>query len=197
MDQSLIKKYFNARNTILEMFVDRGVSIPKNLFVSIEEFNIMFSKNELSILIEDTDTYYIHFHKGVKNFSKKDLTTLTANVFSDISSETSLVIVSTNKLNKTLMKEINTLPNSEVFVLNELYFNITKHDLIPDMRLLKKEESDTLMSKFEDGFTPKQFKKILVSDPISKYYGAKREDVFEITRINKTIGIQLDYRYVK
>ena len=46
-------KYFNARNTILEMFTDRGVNVPTNLNVSYDEFYIMFSKNELSILIED------------------------------------------------------------------------------------------------------------------------------------------------
>lgn len=197
MDQTLIKKYFNARNTILEMFTDRGVTVPKNLIVSFEEFNIMFSKNELSILIEGAETYYIHFHKGVKNFSKKDLTTLTAKIFSEISPDTRLTIVSTNKVNKTLMREINTLSNSEVFILNELYFNITKHILVPEMRLLQKEEIETLMTKFEEGFSTRQFKKILLSDPVSKYYGAKREDVFEIRRINKTIGVQLDYRYVK
>lgn len=197
MEQTLIKKYFNARNTILEMFTDRGVTVPKNLIVSYKEFNIMFSKNELSILIEDTELYYIHFHKGIKNFSKKDLTTLTAKIFSEISPDVRLTIISTNKVNKTLMREIKTLPNSEVFILKELYFNITKHILIPKMRLLKKEEIETLMTKFEEGFLPRQFKKILLSDPISKYYGAKREDVFEIKRINQTIGIQLDYRYVK
>tara|TARA_B110000211_G_scaffold22423_3_gene23201 strand:- start:417 stop:1010 length:594 start_codon:yes stop_codon:yes gene_type:complete len=197
MDQTLIKKYFNARTTILEMFSDRGVTVPPNLNVSYEEFTIMFSKNELSMVIQDTETYYIYFHKGVKNFSKKDLTTLTAKIFTDLSPDTHLTIVSTNKVNKTLMREIKTLPTSEVFILNELYFNITKHELIPEMRLLKKEEINTLMDKFEKGFSAKQFKKILVLDPISKYYGAKREDVFEIKRINTSVGLQLDYRYVK
>lgn len=197
MDQSHIKKYFNARKTMLEMLSDRGVNVPDNINVTFEEFILMFNKNELSITIKDIDTYYVYFHKGAKNFSKKDLTTLSSKIFTDISPDVRLIIVSTNKVNKTLMKEIKTIPNSEVFILKELFFNITKHDLIPEMRILNKDEIKELLSKFEDGFSSKQFKKFLITDPVCRYYGAKHEDVFEIKRINTSVGIQLDYRYVK
>ena len=197
MDQTLINKYFNARNTLLEMLNDRGISVPSNLNVSFDEFNIMFSKNELSFMINDSKPTYVYFHNGPKNFSKKDLTTLINKVLSDLDDNTNLIIITIKKINKTLMKEIKTLQNSEVFMLKELFFNITNHELIPDMRLLNKEEISGLLKKFEQGFTTKQFKKILITDPISKYYGAKKEDVFEIRRINKSNGIQIDYRYVK
>lgn len=74
-----------------------------------------------------------------------------------------------------------TPPNTEIFTLDQLSCNITQHTLVPAHRLMTKSEVKAVLSKFRLS-SASGFNKILVTDPIARYYGAKIGQVFEIQR---------------
>ena len=69
----------------------------------------------------------------------------------------------------------------ELFSVDELQFNITKHRLVPLHQKLNEEESKSFKEKY--GL---KYQAILTSDPISRFYNYKRGDIIRILRIRKT-----------
>lgn len=76
----------------------------------------------------------------------------------------------------------------ELFTLDELQHNITKHRLVPLHTRLSQEKADIFKKKF--GI---KFPVILTRDPISRFYNFARGDVIEITRLTGHVA----YRIVK
>lgn len=81
-----------------------------------------------------------------------------------------------------LLEHINTI-RIECFKMDDLYFNILKHELVP---LHRKVDSSSHVQKG-------QYPVIKKTDAICKFYGFSSGDVIEITRKNGTIF----YRVVK
>jgi DNA-directed RNA polymerase I, II, and III subunit RPABC1 len=65
----------------------------------------------------------------------------------------------------------------EVFTQNELKFNITKHRLVPKHEVMTKEESKEFKLKYGN-----KFNSILVTDPVSRFYGYEKGDIVKIYR---------------
>ena len=188
--------FFKARQTILEMLSDRGYTIPENLHISYDEFNIQYENNNMYIYLEDQDKkFYIYFHTLVKNFSKKDFVSIMNKLNKQYDDHLHVIFVTRDKLNQTLQKEIAKLDNCESFILKSLVFNITKHNLIPQMRLMNKDEIQVLLNEFK--IEKHMLPKILETDPISRYYAAKIGDIFKIVRTSVSTGTSVSYRYVK
>lgn len=76
----------------------------------------------------------------------------------------------------------------ELFSIDELQFNITKHRLVPLHVKLEEKAS----KKFKQKYGLKH-QAILLSDPISRFYNYKRGDVIKIVRPRSLIA----YRIVK
>ena len=172
MDLIKIKSFYKARHTLFEMLKDRGYDIPEKLIISIEEFTIQYENENIDIgmKIGDKNTY-VYFHIREKNLAKKDFISLVERVEKNYGEDVKLIIISVNKLNQSLNKEIHKMDNCESFLLGELQFNITHHILIPEIRLLNSEEIDKVVKKFK--VPVHKLAKFLPTDPIVKYYGAK------------------------
>jgi len=87
-------------------------------------------------------------------------------------------------------------PDIEYYDINNLMINITKHDIMPkfeiyDTDIKKKEIIDIL-----DNINPKIFPKMLISDPIAKYYNLKIGDILKIKRISPLSGETISFRTV-
>ena len=82
----------------------------------------------------------------------------------------------------------------QLFLIDNLQINITKHVLVPKLKILDNEEKQMVkdtynIDKIDD------FPLILKSDSMAKFYGVKRGDLCEIIRTSETSGIYKSYRY--
>ena len=189
------KSYYKVRKTTLEMLRDRGYNISTGYEIPYDEFLIKLDNDDIDMVIEDGDKIiYVYFHVSEKNLSKKEYVNLIGRITEEYEN-LHIIIITPSKLNQTLKKEIKKLDNCESFLMKELLFNITRHVLIPEMRLLNKDEINQVVKKFR--VSANKLPKFLLTDPVVRYYGGKTGDVFEIKRISLGSGVNITYRYVK
>jgi len=72
--------------------------------------------------------------------------------------------------------------------------DILKHNLVPEFRILSKEEKEKLLERL--GVTEDKLPKILSSDVVVKRINAKVGDVLEIKRKSQVAGESIYYRIV-
>lgn len=75
-------------------------------------------------------------------------------------------------------------PFVQVFLLASLYFNVSKHHLVPKHRLLDDKERTEVSKKFELSKLPR----IESQDAMAKYLGARPGDVVEVLGMCETSG---------
>jgi DNA-directed RNA polymerase I, II, and III subunit RPABC1 len=145
-----------------------------------------------------THTKFILFTK----LRVANIKALIDNMITDyVTSGDTIIIVVKDKINNIEIFDtfINTyLENDNVMVqifwIDTLLINITKHDLVPPMRILNDEEKLDIFNKANIS-NYNQLPIILKSDPVAKFYGMKRGELAEITRPSVTGGIYKNYRY--
>lgn len=74
----------------------------------------------------------------------------------------------------------------ELFVDKELYFNITKHERVPQHIVLSKKESEDFKTKY--GI---QFPHLLKNDPVSKFYSYDIGDIVEIHDLDDIVKYRI------
>lgn len=105
------------------------------------------------------------------------------------------IMVTIGTLSPQARKGINAtsaLTTLECFLLEDLLVNITHHDLVPTHVVLSREEKTALLKRYRLRET--QLPRILMKDPISRYYGLKRGQVVKIIRSSETAGRYASYR---
>lgn len=98
--------------------------------------------------------------------------------------------ISTNAKNILL----RTYKNTEYFEDTYFYKNIIDNELVPEHIPLTPSEIEDFHNSYETD--PKLLPKILVTDPISRYYGMKVGDIFSILRPSRTSLTGPSYRIV-
>lgn len=104
-----------------------------------------------------------------------------------------IIFVSSTKASSACQSIIHS--GIELFLEEELLFNITKHSLVPKHRILSEEEKNEILKKMK--LKPDQMPKILKRDPVCRYLGAQSGEVVEITRKSRTSGTSLYYKIVE
>ena len=82
----------------------------------------------------------------------------------------------------------------ECFKENELLVDKLEHVLVPKHELIEETEKKELLKIYK--LKDSQLPKILSSDPIARYFGAKKGQVFKITRPSESSGCYIYYRIV-
>lgn len=91
--------------------------------------------------------------------------------------------------------EVLIANNIEVFKHSYFFRNIIDHDLVPKHELLVDKDKEEFLHIYNKELHNMPF--ILQSDPIVRYYNAKINDIFRITRLSPTTGNSTFYRIVK
>jgi len=121
----------------------------------------------------------------------------------DIEVDMCLIITNLIKVNllvvgKKLLDKLKLLTNLniniQIFLYNELLFNITKHSLIPNnIYILNNIEINELLTIYNLK-NIKQIPCIKKTDPLAKFYGLNFENIIRIIRPSTNSGYYLSYR---
>lgn len=206
-------KFYNVLMTSLEMIKDRGFKVlDEDLQIDYEIFKYRYNLFNTS---DAHDHIFDFFYETatnkilityIKNYSELKNTVDFLKDEYEIGKDDTLVLVLTdfqsqfndlekikNKLTEFYLKKGGC--RVQVFLLQELAFNLTKHRLVPKHRLMNPVEVDKLRNQYTLT-SLKQLPIILESDPVSKYFNFKPGNVCEITRMNVLTGISKAYRLV-
>tara|TARA_Y100000741_G_scaffold271459_1_gene211558 strand:+ start:1895 stop:2566 length:672 start_codon:yes stop_codon:yes gene_type:complete len=84
--------------------------------------------------------------------------------------------------------------NTQLFVYNSLLFNISKHSAIPKKVkvIYKLDDIESICDK--KNISKEKLPKILITDPLAIFYGLKKGELFEFTRISQNSGEYIYYR---
>lgn len=88
----------------------------------------------------------------------------------------------------------NSFPHIEIFLKDEMMFNTIDSIYVPKHELLSDEDTTKLLDEYKA--QKKDLPRILIFDPIARYYNAKIWQIFRIKRPSETTGFSIYYRIV-
>lgn len=187
---------FRVRKTVLEMLKDRGYSTESYSMKSFDQFcdhfpNCIKDTTNLRMVVhkDDSDgktmTILVFFTEEEK-MSLKSLKILLENIVKE--GILNLVIVLREGISPAAKKFAQECESISIttFMEKDLLFNVTHHRLVPKHRIISESEKQQLLK--DKMIKENAMPKILISDPIAKYFGAQRGDVLEIERQSETAG---------
>lgn len=181
----------NSFTTITEMLEDRGIPIKEELSIDVisEWISNNIHKSYFSIIYKKIKIiYFLPFKFKLSELKQK---------INEDNNETYelIILVIKEKLTQNNIK-LNSSLNLpiQLFDINELQFNITKHILVPKHELIKDEKEVLDIIQKYNLKTKFQLPYILKTDPISKYLGLKNGDIVRIVRVSPTAGEYITYR---
>lgn len=97
-------------------------------------------------------------------------------------------------LEKKIIEKID-IENIQIFTYNNLLFNITKHVKIPQhIRVISNKDEIKKICELKNISDTSKLPKILLSDPLSNFYGLRVGELFEFKKYSKNSGIYIYYR---
>ncbi|EPZ34645.1 DNA-directed RNA polymerase I [Rozella allomycis CSF55] len=186
-------RLWRVHKTVHQMVHDRGYVVSQSeLDLSLQDFLTKFGQNGMITETDPTNQLYVFFAEelslGVKSIRDFVDKMSESNVFRGI-------IIHRQKMTPPANKVIEQLSHKftlEKFEESELVVNITEHILVPKHQLMSDEEKKELLEKYH--LKESQLPRILISDPVARYYGLKRGQVVKITRASETAGRYVTYR---
>jgi DNA-directed RNA polymerase subunit H (RpoH/RPB5) len=102
------------------------------------------------------------------------------------------IIIARDVAKKVVKQIVNEYKNAEFFFESEMMEDIPSKIFIPEHHLINQEEKTELLNKFAES----ELARILLTDIMARYYGAKIGDIFRIVRPSFTAGKNVFYRRV-
>lgn len=177
-----------VKEVVYKMLTARKYKVDKESFMKCEESFLIHKNNDA------TDKMYVFFSQNSNKVGIKIITQYI-NEMKKNNVQKSIIIVKEEitSFAKNIFTEEDQL-DIEYFKENELYIDKTEHVLVPKHTLLTEDEKKDLLNAYN--IKDKDLPKIISSDPIARYYGAKKGQIFKIMRQNETCGESIYYRIV-
>lgn len=201
-------KVWRVRKTVFEMLNDRGYQVAdKHLKETKEEFERLWKqttdegggRERLIILVHKKQfpdqQLIVFFPEENKRVGVKPIRILAEKMDEKHIKEAILVVKQPlTPLARTAINEAMSKMRIEVFHESELVINITRHELVPKHQPLTEEEKQQLLNRYK--MKPSQLPRVQLQDPMSRYFGLQRDQVFKIIRPSETAGRYVTYRLV-
>jgi DNA-directed RNA polymerase I, II, and III subunit RPABC1 len=201
-----VTKLFRIRKTILEMLRDRGYVVldtSADLEMTREEFGTRlaqanYSRESLTLLKQHqhdpSDQIYVFF-PAEERVSVKTLRDYFVRMDQERVYKAILVVIkSLSPFAKQGIQKVASQFRVEVFLEMELLVNITHHELVPKHEVLSTEGKKQLLKRYH--LKESQLPRILITDPVARYFGLQKGQVVKITRPSETAGRYVTYRLV-
>lgn len=205
----LISSVYTSRKNVLNLMDNQGYNTDDYSNFSINEVNSMKQNNQLDMLLEkkeeDANTkrknkIYIRYFLG-KKISIANIQEMIDDLYNleeVLKKEDTLYIITKDDANESLVNELKHIwETDKIFIVVEnikrLQFNILEHQLVPKHILLKENEVNEIMQKYN--ITNKiQFPDISRFDPVARAICLRPGDVCQIIRSSKTSIVANYYR---
>jgi DNA-directed RNA polymerase subunit H (RpoH/RPB5) len=162
-----------VKKTISEMMIDRGHQIIDRR----DDYFLVKKTDDSEIVV-----FFSFFEKLNTSILKEYIKEIEKNNIIH------MIIIYKDKVTSSVNKIIDNIfhLNIEIFPFSNLSFNITKHRLYRPHILLKPTEKNIFIKKYG-----KQIPKILLCDPIVRYFNFKTGDIVKIIRRNNFISYRI------
>ena len=210
---SFLNKLTASRKTIIEMMNLRDYETDKYSNYSSKELDIMLKNMDKKINYNNMPLDMTFVHKDndkqcvlkyiISRVRVSNLKTLITELieYEVVKTNDDIIFIVKDKINN--LESFYNLFNSfletnkifiQIFSIDNLIRNITKHELVPKMRIVSEKEKDDIKKKYNVE-NNSNLPLILKSDPSAMFYGIKSGDFVEITRTSETSGKYIAYRY--
>lgn len=196
-----ITRLYRIRRTSLEMLNDRGYIVnSEELNMTRDDFQGRFGddprRDDMTLLNpkqdDPTEQIFVFYPEDLK-VGVKTIKTYAERMRNEgVSRAMMVTIANITPFARQCLQEMAQKYYIETFEEKELLINITKHVLVPDHRLMSKEEKRQLLERYKVKET--QLPRIQFADPVARYYGLQRGDVVRIVRPSETAGRYVTYR---
>ncbi|KAE9462893.1 hypothetical protein C3L33_05200, partial [Rhododendron williamsianum] len=200
-------KLFRIRRTTLEMLKDRGYMVDKKEMKMtkqefIDKFGMSPKREELIIQTQKgdesddpSDRIFVIFPEVSKKVGCSVMKECVLKMDTEKVSRAILVIQhGLTPQAKAVIGEVAKKYRMETFQDSELLVNINEHELVPKHEVLTSKEENELLEKYK--VKRAQLPRMLVTDPIARYFGLKMGQIVKITRKSETAGTYITYRCV-
>ncbi|KAF7683440.1 DNA-directed RNA polymerases II and IV subunit 5A [Astathelohania contejeani] len=191
------RRLWLCRKTLTEMLTDRGYQVAqlptKEEFVA--RYPSLLTRSTLNFAAsKEQRTIMVHFCDELKLGIKQIKSILETYERQGVFNIILVCREAPSSASQKVLNELSTNFTVEIFKEDELLFNITTHELVPKHTILGNEEKENMMRSMR--VKEYQLPKILKSDPVARYFGAKVGDVFKIERRSNSGVKSLYYRIV-
>lgn len=193
-----MRELWLSRNTVIEIAILRGYTTSQQP-LAYPEFTARYpgAANNPSLLnfvaAKGDQSLAVHFTTEDK-LPKATLEKIIGDYISQ--NVQALILITPGKLNPACKAFLKTVKLCvEHFLVEELMFNVTKHQLVPAHRILGEEETAAVLKNLK--IDRSNMPAILTTDIVCRYIGGKAGDILEITRDSLTAGKSIYYRAVK
>lgn len=199
-DNIEIYKLWRIRHTIFQLCHDRGYMVTQEeLNETYESLRDKYIDQEFYRTIqvahsENNEQMYVFFPDEPKIGIKTIQDYVSQMEKNNVRRAIVVVRLGLTPSARQAMKDVAPEYILEDFMESEMLINITEHELVPQHILLTEDEKQDLFSRYK--LQESQLMKMLITDPIARYYGFKRGQVIKIIRKSDTAGRYVTHRLV-